>query len=125
MTIATNQSLRALLSPASVDAFFADYWPNRHFSIHGELGRLPAVFRSRELSCFETLANRYNGPVAFGKGRSGPCTITIQGTHPVDLYRMGLTVYLADIAHCVPGGVEFLRQLERDLGVNEGAARMT
>jgi ribosomal protein L16 Arg81 hydroxylase len=51
--------------------------------------------------------------------------ISVQQVHPAHLYEMGLSVYLPDIAPSVPGAEELLRQLESELGLAEGCARMT
>jgi len=116
--------LRALVSPTPAETFLHDYWPGRWFASHGAIDRLPAALRGPELASFRALADRYRGLPTFGRGRHAPRTVTTRA-NPNDLYEMGLTVYLADIAHCLPEAEALLRQLERDLGVGAGCARIT
>ena len=51
--------------------------------------------------------------------------ISVQQVNPEHLYALGLSVYLPDIEPCVDGASAFLRQLEAELGIAEGAARIT
>lgn len=116
--------LDRLLAPYNTEALFADYWPDRWLAVHGALGRLPPLFQARELQDVELLAERYRGRVLFLNGRKAPYMIPIENVNPALLYRSGLSVYLTNVASCLPEGNALLRQLERDLGINEGTTRM-
>ena len=122
---AYSPGLPALVSPVPVERFLQEFWPERVFQSHGALSRLPSVFRSPALSSFRGLAARYTGWLGFGRGAQGSRMISVQQVNPTHLYGMGLSVYLPDVAPSVDGADEFLRQLECDLGLAEGCARMT
>jgi hypothetical protein len=94
------------------------------FAVHGDVARLPALFHAAELSGLDALAQRYRGPLSFGRGLRHPQTFDITA-NAANLSRLGLTVYLRDIAPVLPGGQAFLRLLEHELGIAEGAARLT
>ncbi|MDE1172708.1 MAG: cupin domain-containing protein [Parvibaculaceae bacterium] len=87
------------------------------------MSRLPALFQTHELSGVEALSARYKGSLSFGRGTRDARTLDIDA-HPLSLYRLGLTVYLHNIEPFVPGAHDFLRGLERELGLIEGCARM-
>lgn len=123
MTDSEYPVLRTLVSPVPVELFLQEYWPQRWFATHGPVERLPAPLRGPELANFRALVGRYRGLPTFGQGRRGPRTITTEAD-PGHLYDMGLTVTLTDIAHCLPGADALLRQLEHDLGIGEGSARI-
>lgn len=113
--------LRALVSPTPVAVFLREYWPERCFTTHGSVDRLPPALRGPELANFRVLADRYRGLPTFGQGSRAPRTITTPA-NPNHLYEMGLTVALNDIAHCLPGADIFLRQIEKELGIGERSA---
>lgn len=94
------------------------------FAVHGGGARLPAVLRQPVLASFDALAQRYRGPLSFGRGLRDPQTFDSHA-NPASLRRLGLTVYLRDIAPAVAGAHEFLRSLEAELGIGEGTARLT
>lgn len=115
--------LEALISPCSVTSFLTDFWPDKPFSAHGSLARLPAYVRQKDFSSFEALARNYAGKVFFN-GPNSPRMVAVDKVKAVKLFQMGLTVYLTDIEHFVQGTAEFLRQIETELGINEGSARV-
>lgn len=123
MAEANYPVLRPLVSPTPVDVFLNEYWPDRWFATHGAVDRLPPTLRGPELASFRALAGRYRGLPTFGQRDRGPRTITAEADAG-HLYEMGLTVSLSDIAHCLPGADVLLRQLEKDLGIGEGSARI-
>jgi ribosomal protein L16 Arg81 hydroxylase len=123
--IAHSPGLAALVAPVPVRQFLHDFWPERIFHAHGALSRLPALFRSPALSSFRALAQRYQGWLGFGRGQQGGRMISVQQVSPAHLYEMGLSVYLPDIASSVPDAEDLLRQLESELGLAAGCARMT
>ncbi|KAF1045900.1 JmjC domain-containing protein [Xylophilus sp.] len=94
------------------------------FAVHGGAARLPAVLRQPVLASFDALAQRYRGPLSFGRGLRDPQTFDSHAS-PARLARLGLTVYLRDIAPAVPGAHAFLQALEAELGIGEGTARLT
>jgi hypothetical protein len=124
-SVADSPGLAALVAPVPVRQFLQEFWPERIFESHGALSRLPAVFASPALSSFRALAAHYQGWLGFGRGAQGSRMVSVQQVNPGHLYDMGLSVYLPDIASSVPGAEEILRQLECELGLAEGCARMT
>lgn len=99
-------------------------WPAAIKVKHGALTRLPGLFQQPLLKTPEQLADRYRGPLSFGRGLRSPQTFDSHA-NAASLLRLGLTVFLQDIAGSLPGATAFLRQLERELGVVEGSARLS
>jgi hypothetical protein len=125
MLISHQSALASLVSPMPVGRFLEQYWPERVFDAHGPLSRLPALFSSKELSSFRALAAGYRGWLGFGQGAKSYRMLSVQEVDPIHLYEIGLSVYLPDISENVPGAASFLRELERDLGIEEGCSRIT
>lgn len=119
-------ALQELASPRSVDEL-ERHWPDqpKYFLVEGDIARLPAFVRSQELSSFDALASVYRGNAGFVNAAKSSAMMPADSKSALKLFRMGLTVFFDDIAPCVPGATEFLRQLERDLGINPGGARLT
>jgi hypothetical protein len=119
-------ALQELTAPRSVDEL-QRYWPDKpkYFLVEGDIARLPAFIRSQELSSFDALARVYRGSAGFVNAAKSSAMMPADSKSALKLFQMGLTVFFDDIAHCVPGATEFLRQLERDLGINAGGARLT
>jgi quercetin dioxygenase-like cupin family protein len=124
-SVAHSPGLAALVAPVPIRQFLQEFWPERIFHAHGSLSRLPALFRSPALSSFRALTQRYQGWLGFGRGQQGSRMISVQQVSPAHLYEMGLSVYLPDIVPSVQGAEDFLRQLESELGLAAGCARMT
>lgn len=99
-------------------------WPSAIRVEHGPLTRLPEVFRQPLLQSTEALADRYRGPLSFGRGMRSPQTFDSQA-NAASLLQLGLTVFLQDLGRVVPGAHDFLRALERELGVPAGSARLS
>jgi ribosomal protein L16 Arg81 hydroxylase len=115
--------LTALLGADALDSFFSDYWPSRVFVAEGDKDRLPAALLDPELNQFDSLSRRYKGVVSFfGDDRSGHM-VPVEGIEAAAPYRCGLSVYLTDVGPCFPDVQQMVRQLEFELGVNEGCAR--
>jgi ribosomal protein L16 Arg81 hydroxylase len=115
--------LTALLGADALDTFLSDYWPNRVFVSEGDRERLPAALLDAELNEFDALSRRYKGVVSFfGDDRSGHM-VPVEGIEASAPYRCGLSVYLTDVAPYFPDIQQMVKQLEFELGVNEGCAR--
>lgn len=117
--------LASLIGPGSVDRFFSHHWPEQTFFAHGDPARLPAFLRVPELTSIEALACRYRGGLRFTQGRRYQKMIAIDQVDAMALYRMGLTLQFEDIVPIVAGADAALHQLETELGINPGAARMS
>ncbi|WP_447650502.1 JmjC domain-containing protein [Pseudomonas abietaniphila] len=91
---------------------------------HGDLQRLPDLFRHPVISDLEQLADRYRGRLSFGRGLRSPKTFDSHA-NAASLLQLGLTVFFQDVAGSVPGSAAFLRQLENELGVTPGSARLS
>jgi hypothetical protein len=91
----------------------------------GDPARLPACLHGRELGSIGTLARANRGRMACTNGSKSSYMVPTDPAYATQLFHMGLTLYFDDIGDGVQGAAEFLRQLETDLGINEGALRMT
>ena len=124
-TTTNSSALAALVAPLSVRRFLNEHWPQRVFFGDGALTRLPSLFCSPELASFRALTSQYRGWLGFGRGSLSPRMVSVQQVNPDHLYAMGLSVYLPDVEASVNGASAFLRQLEAELGIAEGSARIT
>lgn len=91
---------------------------------HGDLQRLPDLFQQPLLRDVEQLADRYRGRLSFGRGLRSPKTFDSHA-NAASLLQLGLTVFFQDVASSVPGSVALLHQLESELGVPPGSARLS
>jgi len=114
--------LAALFGAASTE-FLHAYWPERHYAAHRPLSQLPAALRGAELASLDALAQRYRGAVTFGRGARDARTLNLD-THAPNLFKLGLTVYLADIAPFVAGMPALLQALERELGLPAACCKL-
>jgi ribosomal protein L16 Arg81 hydroxylase len=116
--------LESFIAPLTEEQFFAGYWPERVYASHGDLDRLPGMFRSPVLRDLETLSGHYHGRVLFTRGRHSPFMVPAENGCPKTLFNMGLTVYLDNIQPCLPKSPLVLQALERNLGIPPGTARI-
>ena len=121
--IAEPEVLKALMGAESLGEFLSDYWPGRIFVARGDLERLPEALLHEELNDFDALSRRYKGVVSFfGDAESGHM-VPVEGIDAAAPYRCGLSVYLTDVGPYFPEVDRMVRNLERELGINEGCAR--
>jgi ribosomal protein L16 Arg81 hydroxylase len=120
----TQTVLETFIAPLTAEQFFAEYWPERVYASHGDLDRLPGMFRSPVLRDIETLSEKYHGRVLFTRGRHSPFMVPAENGCPKTLFNMGLTVYLDNIQPCLPKSPLVLQALERNLGIPPGTARI-
>ena len=125
MSTVNKSILAALLSPKAAEEFLNQYWPKRPFVAQADPARWPAALRGEELASVQNLAKRYRGSLRFTHGRKSDQMIQIDRVDPAILFEMGLTLNFEDIGPYVPGAPEFLRGLEAELGLNEGALVMS
>lgn len=120
-------ALRSLVEPRAVGDFFSNYWPDKAtcFVSEGDVARLPGFLRSKELSSFKALWHANKGRVAFTSGPTSVYMLPVDQTYAPNLYEMGLTIFFDDITHCIPDADAFVGQLETDLGINKGSARLS
>jgi len=120
---AEPEVLKGLVGAEALDEFLRDYWPGRLFVARGDLERLPQALLHEELNHFEALSRRYKGVVSFfGDAKSGHM-VPVEGIEAGAPYRCGLSVYLTDVSPYFPEVDRMVRELERELGINEGCAR--
>ncbi len=112
----TGSVMESFVSPGTLNEFFGDCWPRKHFSVHGDMQRFPEVVKSIVKADFLDLAQRYKGPLAVANGEKSPVMTAAQG-NAADFFKMGLTVYLTNIEPYFPGTADMLRSLENELGV--------
>lgn len=99
-------------------------WPSQWQVSHGDPARLPALLQAPLLNDFNALAERYRGPLSFGRGLRSPQTFESQA-NAAHLLGLGLTVYLQNLLPCLEGASAFVQQLEAELGVEAGSIRFT
>lgn len=116
--------LAALCGPGPANPLLGGPWPPAPFVNHGDPARLPAALRAPELGSLARLFSVYRGQVSFGNARSDSRTLALPQADPGLLFRMGLSLYLTDIADCIPALVPLLRGLEQELGAPAGCARI-
>ena len=116
--------LESLIAPLTTEEFFSGYWPERVYASHGELERLPGMFRSPLLRDIETLSAHYHGRVLFTRGQQSSFMVPAENGCPKTLFNMGLTVYLDNVQPCLPKSPLILEALERNLGIPPGSARI-
>ena len=119
-----TRHLERLLSPRVAEDFRRGVVPDKAAATHGTLGRLPDVLRQPQLASFAVLSRAYRGPVAFGRGLRFP-QVFDASANAANLRQLGLTVYLRDIAPYAAGAYAFLSELEAELGIAQGSARLT
>jgi ribosomal protein L16 Arg81 hydroxylase len=105
--------------------FFSNYWPYRHFAVHGKPERLPLFFTSGELSRFDRLASVYTGTFQIngGKGKSAD-QFPVQGRNARDFYKFGLGIQFVRVNDCIPASKEWVTNIEMELGVPKGTANL-
>ncbi|MFL5319300.1 MAG: JmjC domain-containing protein [Myxococcaceae bacterium] len=120
--MANSSSLDALLGSGAAKRFLRDCWPDEHVLVHRKSSQLPACFREGPLCSFDSLAAVYGGRVQIAGGRgTDHLQFSVSEAPAAYLRRIGLTVFFGDdVSALAPGGVEFLRGLERDLGAPRG-----
>ena len=116
--------LESFIAPLTTEEFFSAYWPERVYASHGDLERLPGMFRSPVLQDIDTLSGHYHGRVLFTRGRQSSFMVPAENGCPKTLFDMGLTVYLDNIQPCLPKSPLVLQALERNLGISPGTARI-
>lgn len=99
-------------------------WPSAIRLQHGALARLPELFHQPLLQQPGRLADVYRGPLSFGRGLRSPQTFDSRA-NAASLLQLGLTVFMQDVAPVLAGAAQFLRELERELGVPAGSARLS
>lgn len=121
----SNDILKALINPISEEEFLQSLWPKESFYIEGDLARLPPPFSDPLLSTSEYLLKNYTGRIIFGCSDKTQRMIMMERENPQDLYKMGLSLYLVDIAPFFPDLYPFLHSLEQALKLPHGCARAT
>ena len=125
MFLTSKPLLASLLGPGAVDEFLTQHWPRRVYVAHGDPLRFPAALRAQELGGVHALSQCYGGTVAFKRGDKSEKMVPIKRTDASILFGMGLTLHFEDVGPYVPGVSEFLRGLERELGINENSMLMS
>ncbi len=115
--------LKALLGAEALEEFLSDYWPDRIFVARGKMEHRPEALLDKELNDFDALSRRYKGVVSFFGDAESAHMVPVEGIEAAAPYRCGLSVYLTDVGPYFPGMERLVRQLELELGVNEGCAR--
>ena len=116
-------ALGTLLGPLPVEAFFRDYFPERHLTVHGSFDRLPAFFRHEVLADPRELSRAYRGPI-YVTGR-GLGRYEVHGPEARACFEeLGLSVGFTKMEDLLPGAKEWLRELEVDLEMPRGKTTM-
>lgn len=116
-------ALESLLGADGARELRSARWPLRPYVVHRELAELPAPLRSPLLLEPRNLTRVYRGPVEITNGRSGQYRVS--GPDPsVYFDALGLAARFTELEAYLPDAVPWLRALERDLGVPDGAASL-
>ena len=111
--------LESFIAPLTAEQLFADYWPERVYASHGDLDRLPGMFRSPVLHDIETLSEHYHGRVLFTRGRHSPFMVPAENGCPKTLFNMGLTVYLDNIVFYLASPGDFSAKKTKPEGATD------
>jgi ribosomal protein L16 Arg81 hydroxylase len=115
-------ALQSLLGDAAA-AFMAAHWPERPFVAHRTLEELPDVLRPALLREPTQLTRVYRGSVEVTNGQRGQYRLS--GADPSVYFDvLGLAARFSELESYLPSAQPWLRALERDLGVPEGAAAL-
>ncbi len=121
LSIASSTPLAGLLGPDAAAEFLARRWPGEPFAVHRDLGDLPEVLRSPVILEPRNLTRVYRGKVEVTNGPSAQHEVS-GADAAVFFERLGLAVRFAGLEPYLPGTPAWLRGLERELGIPEGAA---
>ncbi|MFO0671303.1 MAG: cupin domain-containing protein [Polyangiaceae bacterium] len=117
-------ALGTLLGPLPVEAFFRDYFPERHVTVHGSFDRLPAFFRHEILADPRELSRAYRGPIDV-TGRGNACHQVHGPDARAFFEELGLSVRFSKIQDILPGAKEWLREVESELGMPRGTTTLS
>ena len=112
-----------LLAGLDAQSLRARGWPRRRFLIENALPRLPPLLQTLATQPLQALFDHYRGPLSFGRGAKTVQSLDSQA-HPAHLFAMGLTVYLHELTPWYAELPPLLAQLERELQVPAGCARI-
>lgn len=104
--------------------FQSSLWPDHLYSAHGDVSRLPTPLCDPLLKSIDGLAANYRGRVSFGNAKTGSRTVAVEHICPDMLIKMGLSLYLPEIERMISGMSELLRDVESQLSVPPGCARI-
>ncbi|MDY0747675.1 cupin domain-containing protein [Paucibacter sp. R3-3] len=113
-----------LLAGLDANALWARGWPQRHFLVEDALTRLPALLQDFAAQPIQALFDRYRGRLSFGRGARSVQSLD-SAAHPAHLFAMGLTVYLHDLTPWFAELPALLLQMEQQLLLPKGSARIT
>lgn len=118
-----DTSLSSLLGHSDAELFMQRHWPERAFVVHRTLEALPAVLRPSLVLDPSQLTRVYRGIVEVTNGKRGQFRLT--GADPSVYFDvLGLAARFSELDGYLPGATPWLRELEKDLGVPEGAAQL-
>ena len=118
-----QSSLATLLGTASASSFLTTCWPARVFHTRLDPAGWPPWLRSDLLDQPAKLDAIYRGRVDVTRGRRAQ--YRVEGA-PVSRWvdDLGLTVRLTEMERYLPGAAEWLRGLERELGIPSGSCEL-
>ena len=122
--MAKNTLLDTLFAELPAARFLNGYWPDLPCWCDGKPERLPAALRDPALSSIANLSTKYRGRISFGNARTGSRTVAVDHLSASMLLRMGLSLYLPELAQTLPGLGVLLREMEAALGIPPGSARI-
>ena len=98
--------------------------PEEKLIKHGPSSRLPALFSHPVLQNIESLTEAYQGRVLAADRHQSDEMTPINDNHATQAVEDGLTVYMDDLTPLIPEATAFLRQLESELDIPQGTARI-
>ena len=102
------------------------YWPDKCFSAHGPLNRLPALFSEKILSSIPALTEAYQGHLfEFDPGTQGKNMYRVTEDTPKDMLNRGVTAFLSDVSPLLSNAKVFINDLEQELQIKSGSTTLS
>ena len=119
-----QDSILSSLFSKSQYQHFQKSWPEKSVVEHDNLTRLPALFSHPLLQSIESLTQAYRGRVLAADRRHSDSMTPISEDGASLAVQEGLTIYMDDLTPLLPEASEFLQQLENELCIPLGSARI-
>jgi ribosomal protein L16 Arg81 hydroxylase len=111
--------LPAIISPINLKDFWK-FWPDKPVVAHGDLNRLPDIFRSETLHSLENILTSYEGDIILNKGSATKFTFQtkVKKSEALPLIDMGFVLQFTETAQLLPNSIGFRQALASDLGIS-------
>ena len=119
-----SDSILASLFSQQQHQQFKTSWPEEPFIKHGLSSRFPALFSHPLLQNIESLTEAYQGRVLAADRHQNDEMTPINDDYATQAVEDGFTLYMDDLTPLIPEATAFLHQLESELGMPRGIARI-